>query len=100
MFLDTHRVRLGQGDFSCFGVFLNDIIDNPNVAPDLVSGDWNPGRLTQGQALPFARKRRTVRAVLPSCVIRAVPICFDLSGDLVFLFSFEMQCFSVNFQAG
>jgi len=42
MFSDTHRVRLGQGVFSCFGVSLNHIIDNPNVAPGLVPGVLDP----------------------------------------------------------
>ena len=35
-------MRLGEGDFSHFGVSLNEIIDNPNVAPDLASGVVDP----------------------------------------------------------
>ncbi|MEA3366007.1 MAG: hypothetical protein U9Q79_10245, partial [Candidatus Hydrogenedentes bacterium] len=77
-FSETDRIKLGQKYFSGLGGSQNDILDTPNVAsgpaedgmPDVL----DPGRLTQGQALYLAGKRRTVRAVVPASVIRAVPI--------------------------
>ena len=51
MFSDTHGVRLDQGDFSCFGVSLNDVVDNPNVAPGLAPGVLKTGRPAQGRTL-------------------------------------------------
>jgi hypothetical protein len=64
MFSDTHRVRLGQGDFSCFGVYLSDIIDNLNVAPGLVPGALDP------DAWHKAR-----RYILPENAERLDPYC-------------------------
>jgi len=81
MFSDTDRVKLGQGHFTGFGLSENDRINTPNVAPDLASGVRGPIRLTQGQALRFARTRRMVREGMSGRVIRAVPIWSRLSGD-------------------
>ena len=79
MFSDTHRVRLGQGDFSHFGVSLNEIIGNPNVAPDLASGVLDPDVPRRaGSGATFCQKTQDASSGIAR-------LCDSRSSDLVWL---------------